>query len=309
MARNLPSLNALRAFEAAARHVSFSLAAAEMNVTHAAVSRHIRELEFRLSTKLFHRTGRGVELTDEGAALSRDLTPAFDLLVEATAGFAAARRQQELVISSEVPFAALWLVPRLGRFTAANPEIDLVVNPDNRLIDFGKNEADLAIRYGPGAWPGVVAAPLFRSLMSPVCSPAFLKTSGVRSLVDLDGASLIQEDTRHYWRAWLEAAGLPHIRASGPTLKGHLAIAAAEAGQGFALADDIQAGDALLAKRLIRPFDISVKDQSYYLVRGAGSNECKLAAAFRQWLTTELKRFETELAAAKRASRRRRSQD
>lgn len=280
-----------------------------MNVTHAAVSRHIRELELRLGTKLFHRTGRGVELTDDGAALSRDLTPAFDLLVEATAGFASARRQQELVISSEVPFAALWLVPRLGRFTAANPEIDLVLDPDNRLVDFSKNEADLAIRYGPGTWHGVVASPLFTSLMSPVCSPAFLRTSGIRSPAELYGASLIQEDTRHYWTAWLETAGLSHIRASGPTLKGHLAIAAAEAGQGFALADDIQAGDALIAKRLVRPFDISVKDQNYFLVRGADSKECKLATAFRQWLKKEVQRFEVELATSNRAARRKRPLD
>lgn len=303
MVRSLPSLNALRAFEAAARHVSFSLAAAEMNVTHAAVSRHIRELELRLGTKLFHRTGRGVELTDDGAALSRDLTPAFDLLVEATSRFASVRRQQELVISSEVPFAALWLVPRLGRFTSANPEIDLVLDPDNRLVDFGKNEADFAIRYGPGAWHGVASSPLFESLMSPVCSPAFLKKSGIRSPADLYGASLIQEDTRHYWSAWLQAAGLPNMRASGPTLKGHLAIAAAEAGQGFALADDIQAGDALIAKRLIRPFDISVRDQNYYLVRGADAKDCNLAVAFRQWLKMELQQFSAELAAIRRPSR------
>lgn len=296
MSRSLPSLNALRAFEAAARHVSFTLAAAEMNVTHAAVSRHIRELELRLGAKLFHRTGRGVALTDSGADLARDLTPAFDLLVEATAGFQSSRTDQQLVISSEVPFAALWLVPRLGKFTAANPEIDLVLDPDNRLVDFAKNEADIAIRYGPGTWPGVVAAPLFQSLMSPVCSPAFLKAKAIHAPGDLKGTSLIQEDTKHYWSGWLEAAGLRHIQPSGPTLKGHLAMAAAEAGQGFALADDIQAGDALLAKRLIRPFNIAVKDQNYYLVRGAGSKERKPAALFRQWLTTELKQFTSELA-------------
>jgi LysR family transcriptional regulator, glycine cleavage system transcriptional activator len=304
MARRLLSLNALRAFETAARHVSFSLAAAELNVTHAAISRHIRDLELRLGTKLFHRTGRGVELTDIGEAFAKDLTPGFDLLAEASNRFAIPRGKQQLVISSEVPFAALWLVPRLGRFTAKCPTVDLVLDPSNRLVDFSKNEADLGIRYGSGNWPGVEAQELFSSDVMPVCSTLFLKKHPLKSPRDLKGPMMIQEDTRQHWCAWLEAAKVDaSVLPTGPTLKGHLALAAAEAGQGLALADTIQAGDALLAKRLVRPFNISVRHQGYYLVRGAGTKECKSASAFRTWLMAELAQFASALAAPAHKSR------
>jgi LysR family transcriptional regulator, glycine cleavage system transcriptional activator len=303
MAQRLPSLNALRAFETAARHVSFSLAAAELNVTHAAVSRHIRELEDRLGVKLFHRTGRGVELTETGEQLAQDLTPGFDILTQATSRFALPRGKQQLVISSEIPFAALWLVPRLGRFTAKYPGIDLVLDPSNRLVDFTKNEADVGIRYGNGNWPGVEAVELFRSDATPVCSPQFLKANPLKSPRDLKGAMMIQEDPKQHWTAWLDVAKVDRsVVPAGPTLKGHLAIAAAEAGQGLALADSIQAGDALLARRLVHPFDVTVSHQAYYLVRGIGSKECKSAISFRTWLTAELEKFKRALASSGRKS-------
>ena len=306
MARRLLSLNALRAFETAARQLSLSLAAAELNVTHAAISRHIRELEASLGTKLFHRTGRGVELTGDGEAFARDLTPAFDLLAAATDRFALpARGRQQLVISAEVPFAALWLVPRLGRFTAAHPEVDLVLDPSNRLVDFAKNEADLGVRYGEGTWRDVEAVKLIDTDFTPVCSPAFLKSNAIRTPRDLARATLLQEDTKENWVDWIAAAGLTGIvTAAGPTLKGHLAIAAAEAGQGFALGDDITAGDALLAKRLVAPFDINVRHHSYYIVRGTGQRPCKAAMAFKAWLVTELAASVTALQVLHRPVKR-----
>lgn len=298
MARRLPSLNSLRAFESAARLESFTLAAAEMNVSHAAVSRHIRELEGWLGAKLFHRTGRGVALTDDGAQLGRELTPAFDRLAEATERFANPARRRELVISSEIPFAALWLVPRLGRFTARHPDVDLVLDPSNSLVDFSKNEADIGIRFGGGVWVGVDALALCESFATPVCSPALLGAKGVASPRDLDGATLIREDTKEHWQAWLSAAGVAdRVAATGPVFKGHLAIAAAESGQGFALADDIMAGEALLAGRLVSPFETRIRAQGYYLVRGAGAKECHAVAAFRTWLTGELAELATALAA------------
>ncbi|MGQ0457636.1 MAG: transcriptional regulator GcvA [Hyphomicrobium sp.] len=304
MARRLPSLNAMRAFEASARHVSLTLAATELNVSHAAISRHIRELEAWLGAKLFHRTGRGVELTDDGATLAQDLTPAFDLLAAATERFASPRGRDALVISSEVPFAALWLAPRIGRFTAKHPDIDLVLDPTNRLVDFAKNEADLGIRYGAGRWRDVHAIKLLDSHLTPVCSPALLKRAPISDPRELSGAALIQDDTREIWGNWLVAAGVGDaIRPSGPTLKGHLAISAAESGQGFALADDIQAGDALAAKRLVAPFADTIRHQAYYLVRGADAKESKAAAAFRVWLTAELQRFTADLETIKRKLR------
>jgi LysR family glycine cleavage system transcriptional activator len=290
-------LNALRAFECAARHGSLSLASAELNVTHAAVSRHIRELEAWLGAKLFIRTGRGVELTTDGEALAKDLTPAFEMLIRALDYFSPPDRRRELTISVEVPFATLWLVPRLGRFTSAHPDLDIIVDPEDRLVDLNKGEADLGIRYGKGQWRDVEATKLFDADLTPVCSPGFLEKHAITSPADLDCHLLLQEETKQHWRAWLDAAGLgPEIEPSGPLLLGHLAIAAAEAGQGFALADAVQVGDALLDGRLVCPFDTVVRHHAYYLVRGSETKEKSAAAQFRAWLISEFSRAAPAIA-------------
>lgn len=290
MARHLPSLNALKVFEAAARHVSFSLAAAELNVTHAAVSRHIRDLEVALGAKLFQRTGRGVQLTEQGQALGRKLTPAFDLLEKATEQLTGPRvRRRPFVISAEISFAALWLVPRLGTFMAKHSDIDLELDPTNRIVDFRKEKVDLGIRYGDGEWADATSVKLIDSDLTPVCSPALLKKAKIRAPADLARVTLLQEDPKQHWQDWLEAAGVDgEVTPAGPLLKGHLAIAAAEAGQGFAIADMIQAGDALLANRLVSPFDIVVRHHGYYAVRGAATKESKIASSFRAWLAAEI---------------------
>src|SRR5262245_27486904 len=172
MARRLLPLNALKAFEAAARHASFSLAAAELNVTHAAISRHIRDLEASLGAKLFQRTGRGVHLTDAGQTLGRSLTPAFDLLEKATEQFTGPRqRRRRCGISAGVSRAAVWLVPRRGNFTSQHPDVDFEIDPTNRLVDFRKDKVDLGVRYGDGDWSGVTAMKLVDSVSTPVCSP------------------------------------------------------------------------------------------------------------------------------------------
>lgn len=297
MARRLQSLNALKAFEAAARLTSFSLAAIELNVSHAAISRHVRELEAALGAKLFQRTGRGVQLTEQGQALGRSLTPAFDLLEKATEQFTGSRRRRrQFVISAEISFAALWLVPRLGAFTSKHPDIDLELDPTNRIVDFRTEKVDLAIRYGDGDWRDVTSMKLIDSDSTPVCSPALLKRSKIRTPADLARVTLLQEDPKQHWRDWLEAAGVAEeVTPAGPVLKGHLAIAAAEAGQGFAIADVIQAGDALLAKRLVSPFDIVVRHHAYYVVRGAATKETKTAAAFRTWLAEEIEQTRAAL--------------
>ena len=155
MARRLPSLNALRAFEAAARHESFTDAAGELFVTHAAVSRHIRELEEWLGTELFTRTGRGVDLTDAGRRFGNRLTPLFDNMAEATLEAAAQGTVRALNVSVEPAIASRWLVPRLGRFNELHPDIELNIDPDNRLVDFRSDKADLGIRYGLGRWGDV----------------------------------------------------------------------------------------------------------------------------------------------------------
>jgi LysR family glycine cleavage system transcriptional activator len=294
--RHLPPLNALRAFECAARHASFSLAGAELHVSHAAISRHVRDLEAWLGATLFKRTGRGVELTEDGQQLARELTRSLDIMSAAVTRFAPRRSKRQLVISAEVSFAALWLVPRLGSFTTAHPDVDLVLDPTNRIVDFGKDAVDIGLRYGDGEWDDVIAAKLVDSDLAPVCSPALFKKSKITSPRDLSRVTLLQEDPKQHWIDWLTAAGVSDdVQASGPTLKGHLAIAAAEAGQGFALADGIQAADALLAKRLVCPFDIAVRHHAYYLVRGTGKKQTKAASAFHAWLTAEIKQSNADL--------------
>jgi LysR family glycine cleavage system transcriptional activator len=291
MARNLPSLNALKAFEAAARHVSFTLAAAELNVSHAAISRHVRELEAWLGAKLFVRTGRGVELTERGKNYVTDITRSFDLLAAATDNISSRRRRrrQQLVVTVEPSFAALWLVPRLGRFTAAHAEYDLVVDSADRLVDFSRNEADVGIRYGRGMWRNVVADLLTKTNITPVCSPALLRHAKPASPADLKPSLLLQEESRRYWTEWLEVAGsADRLSPEGPTLSGQLTIPAAEAGQGFALADEVIAGDALVGGRLVRPFAASVKEYGYYFVRDAARKETKAMAAFHAWLKSEI---------------------
>ncbi len=297
--RHLPPLNALRAFECAARHASFSLAGGELNVSHAAISRHVRDLEAWLGATLFKRTGRGVELTEAGQQLARELTRALDIMATAVDRFAPPRNRRQLVISAEVSFGALWLVPRLGGFTSAHPEVDIVLDPTNRLVDFSKDAVDIGLRYGDGNWEDVIAVKLLDSAITPVCSPALLKKTKVRAPSDLARVTLLQEDPKQHWIDWLAEAGVADdIEAKGPTLKGYLAIAAAEAGQGFALADAIQATDALLEKRLVAPFDIVVRRHAYYLVRGPVKKPTKAATAFHAWLAGEIKRSIADLKEA-----------
>ncbi|MEQ1715932.1 MAG: transcriptional regulator GcvA [Hyphomicrobium sp.] len=303
MNRKLPPLNALRAFEAAARHESLTRAAAELNVTHAAISRHVRDLEQVLRVRLFERTGRGVILTEPGRTLVKDLTQAFDLLASAAARFARPGRRRRLTITSDPPFAAFWLVPRLSRFTLAHPGIDLVLDPSPRIVDFDKEDADIGIRFGAGFWRGVEAEKLADAALTVVCSPMLIAARPLASPAALPPGALIQELDRSYWRMWLEAAGVgDRIVPSGPTLLADLTLSAAEAGQGFALSDRLLAAEALAANRLVCPFDISVPLNAYYLVHRQGALLSKAAADFRRWMLIEMQRTQVTLAALDRSA-------
>ncbi len=290
MRRRLPSLNALRAFEAAQRYESFTLAAAELTVTHAAISRHIRDLEQWLGVPLFVRTGRGVTLTEEGRDFGGRLTPLFDGIAAATERIAVRRDRRQLVISVEMSLAALWLVPRLGAFTDAHPDIDLVLDPSNRLVGFAREQVDAGIRYGRGSWPGTMAEKLVDSIVTPVCCPDLLAARPLRSPADLAGETLLQEEVKEYWQAWLTAAGVAdRVPVRGPVLKGYLTISAAEAGQGFALAESILAADALREGRLVQPFPaIEVSYGAYYLVRAADRPPSSGVEALADWLRGEI---------------------
>jgi LysR family glycine cleavage system transcriptional activator len=306
MARRLPPLSAIKAFEAAARLSSFSRAAAELNVTHAAISRHVRALEAEFRTPLFERTGRGVVLTDAGQSLSLELTKGLDLIASAVVRFSRpTRRRRQLVVTSDVSFAMLWLVPRLGKFTSLHPAIDIVLDSSNRVVDFAKEDVDLGIRCGGGPWDHIDARKLASGDLMPVCSPDFLRNHSLSSPSDLDGSFLIQEAQKQYWNAWLEAAGIAdRVIPLGPTLNGELAIAAAEAGQGLALADQILAGDSIASGRLVRPFDVVTSCYGYHLVRRAGAKTSEVAAAFESWLVAELEASATTFARTKKLAQR-----
>lgn len=302
MTRRLPSLKALRAFEAAARHQSFTRAAAELFVTHAAISRHVRELEDWLGLELFRRTGRGVVLSESGRQLSIRLTPLFDGLADAVRELVADASGAALSVSVEPALATRWLVPRLGRFTALHPEIELNLDPSAELVNFRSGAAELAIRYGEGGWEDVEEELLIRLVVFPVASPDLLRRSPLAGPDDLRHVALLHEESKQWWQEWLEAAGATKVNARrGPQFQGHLAIEAAEAGQGVALADSVLALDALEEGWLVRPFSIDLPQGAYYLIRPPGMAESPAARAFRLWVRQEMAetgaRFERLLAA------------
>jgi LysR family glycine cleavage system transcriptional activator len=305
MARRLPSLNALKAFEAASRRESFSEGAAELFVTHAAISRHIRELEEWLGTELFTRTGRGVALTDAGRRFGSRLTPLFDNMAEATREAAAQGRVRTLNVSVEPSIASRWLVPRLGRFNELHPDIELNIDPDNRLVDFRSDKADLGMRYGLGRWDDVEVQRLISDVdIFPVCSPRLIKNSIPFDPANLANFNLLHESRKQYWTDWLAAAGIGGVEDwRGTVFQGHLSIEAAEAGQGFALGDMILCTDAILEGRLVRPFALDIRDHGgYFIVRAKGTKESAPARAFREWLQAEMAGTQRKFASIKSAS-------
>jgi len=292
--RRLPSLNALRAFEAAGRHGSFSSAAEELFVTHASISRHVKHLETWLGTPLFERHSRGVRLTDAGERYLGLLTPAFDALDDATRQVRAAPEEVELAITVEVTFAMRWLVPRLGDFQTRHPEIELNLEADDDCIDFRKHPFELAIRYGEGAWPDVDTERLVEVEAFAVCSPEFLAGKRIAAPRDLLNYPLLHEDSKQWWRDWLEAAGVEQPdRPRGHLYQSaHLTLEAAEAGQGLALGDNVSAADDLAEGWLVRPLDLAVPAGAYWLVQAKNAKPSEAAQAFRAWLISAIKGFE-----------------
>jgi LysR family transcriptional regulator, glycine cleavage system transcriptional activator len=290
MARRLPSLNALKAFEASARHESFTDAATELFVTHAAISRHIRELEETLGTELFTRTGRGVELTEAGTRFGQRLTPLFDQLADAAREAAAVGAARTLRVSVEPAFASRWLVGRLSKFNELHPDIELTIDSTNRLVDFYSDDVDIGIRYGSGQWDDTEANKLSDVVIFPVCDPKLIADAPKLTPEGLSEYTLLHESRKQWWIDWLSAAGVKaEMDWRGTIFQNHLAIEAAEAGAGFALGDQILCTDALVEGWLARPFAVDMKDHgAYWIVRKKGSKETPVVKAFREWLLSEL---------------------
>jgi LysR family glycine cleavage system transcriptional activator len=291
MRRRLPNLNALRAFEAAARHLSFTKAAAELNVTQGAVSHQVKALEADLGLSLLHRERQRLALTDAGRDLLEVTREAFDGLAAGTENLLDRQNAGVLTVSMSPNFAAKWLVPRLGRFVAAHPDIDLRVAASMQHVDFAREDVDLAIRHGEGLWPGLHVTRLCSEELFPVCSPKLANGSApIRQPRDLRLHTLLHNDGQQTWRQWLEAAGADEVDPSrGVTFnQASMAIDAAIDGQGVALSRSALVALDLLAGRLVRPFDIRFAAPfAYYVVCPKVAAKKPKIAVFRAWLIAE----------------------
>jgi LysR family glycine cleavage system transcriptional activator len=298
MADRLPPLTAIRYFEAAARHLSFTKAAEELHVTHSAISHQIKALEEWLGVPLFRRMNRAVMLTDAGQAYVRPVREAFERLGEASRILRAREQGGTLTVSVMPSFAAKWLVPRLGGFRAAHPEIDVRISASEKLVDFNREDVDVAIRFGRGQWPGLRSELLMADELFPVCSPKLLEGPlPLREPADLIRHTLLHDyDWReNVWIRWLADAGVKVESLHHALSFNHsnLMLQAAVDGLGVALTLAPLAGDDLAAGRLVRPFATVLNTgHGHFLVMPEASAERPKVAAFRNWIMDEVRRYE-----------------
>ena len=291
MPRRLPSLNALKAFEAAARHESFTQAAQELCVTQGAVSHQVKALEAELGCRLFTREHRRLVITSAGQAYLAVVRDAFDRLASGTENLLQQHRAGVLTVSVSPNFASKCLVHRLGRFAEQHPTIDLRVAATLQHIDFAREDFDLAIRHGDGDWPGLHVTRLCVEELFPVCSPALTRgRNALRSPADLKRYTLLHVNERRDWAAWLEAAKVRDVDVSrGPVFnQASMAIDAAIDGQGVALARSALAAWDLGSGRLVRPFALALKvPYAYWIVCPKANATLPKIATFRDWLLAE----------------------
>jgi LysR family transcriptional regulator, regulator of gene expression of beta-lactamase len=292
MARRLPSLNGLRAFEAAGRHGSFTAAAQELNVTQAAVSRLVRLLEGRLGFALFRRHANALELTAQGLAYLSGLTDSFDSIARLTEHVAAMRAGPVVTVGVGPTLAVNWLIPRLTGFYRSHPnvEVRMATGGATRPV---RDDWTCTIRRDTGTWPGYIAEALFPSALLPVCTPAL--ASGLRRPSDLLSANLIfVTHMPNEWPCWFEAAGLPlPVRPAGEVVfdGNPMAMQAVLDGVGIAVEQLAYVGDALAAGRLVAPFPIVAhKSESWFLEYRPERREEPALVAFRDWLLGEAER-------------------
>ena len=295
MTARLPSLNGLRAFEAAARHLSFTQAASELNVTQTAISHQIRRLEEELGIRLFIRKNRALALTPKARDYLPGVRAAFNDLRLATDQLLRKEDDHVLTVSTLASLAAKWLLPRLTAFQEAHPGIDVRITTSTALVDFRGGDVDAAIRYGRGNWPGLRADWLMADEVFPVCSPGLL--NGKRPLKcpeDLREHVLLHT-TNNYddWRQWLTAAGLPSDISKQPGITFDLILMTVQAaidGIGVAMGRTSYVQDDIAKGRLVVPFKIALPaDAGFYLVSPEGAPDTPKLRAFRQWLIASAK--------------------
>lgn len=291
--RRLPPLAAVRVFEAAARHENFTRAAAELGMTQAAVSYQIRLLEERLGVALFLRSKRRVTLSDAGRRAAPLVARAFDTLADAF-GSVIAEDEGVLAISTSQTFASNWIAPRLGAFQLARPELAVRLHTENRLVDFARDEIDLAIRSTSGApdWPGLRSHFLFRLHSTPVCTPAFREAHRLATPADLLRVPRLSPDDA-WWGLWLRAAGIevaegpaaPGIRFDAQAMEGQAVLS----GAGVGMLTPLFWRPELASGRLVQPFGlVTFEGPGYWLVYPEHRRHQAKIRAFRDWMLAEV---------------------
>lgn len=251
----------LRAFDVAARNLNLTAAAEEMNVTHAAVSRQVKQLEQRLGVQLFERLPRGLKLTVHGALLAEGTREAFDRLATAIEDVSAPAVRRKLTISTFSSLATRWLMPRVQSFATLFPQTDLQVSTTARLVDFSREDVDVAVRFGGGEYPGMHVRPMFKPKEIVVAAPSLLKRGPpIKTYADLKGHTLLHDDAYRTWTHWLDAVGAKGVNPRRGIICGdrNSMLAAALEGQGVGITSDLFAANDLKSGRLVKIFDAEV---------------------------------------------------
>lgn len=287
MTRRYIPLKPLRAFEAAARHLSFTNAAIELNVTHSAISQQVKQLEDLLNCQLFVRVPRGLMLTPEAEHLLPVLLESFDRIAQSLDFFSARQVREKLLVGVVGTFANGFLLPRLPEFQQKFPHIELQLSTNNNRLDIAAEGLDLAIRFGSGAWHGVHADFLCESPLTPLCTPEI--AARLKSPADLLNFTLLRSYRRDEWSSWLQKAGGPLLPPSQPVVvfdSSVTMLAAAEQGVGIALAPAAMFSHLLAQGRIVRPFQTELVLGSYWLTRLQSKPETAAMRDFSQWLTS-----------------------
>jgi LysR family transcriptional regulator, regulator of gene expression of beta-lactamase len=278
-------LNALRAFEASARHLSFTRAAIELNVTQAAVSHQVKSLEERLKVVLFKRLPRGLRITEEGEALLPVLREAFDRVADTLERFEGGRYREVLTVGAVSTFAVGWLLPRLENFQAQHPSIDFRLSTNNNRVDIAAEGLDYAIRFGDGAWHGTDATRLFDAPLAPLCTPKTARS--LRQVEDLADHTLLRSYRADEWSSWFEAAGIdaPRLMTGSIMFDSSLAmIEAALQGAGVALAPPVMFQRQLRDGSIVQPFAAHTSKGSYWLTQLKSRTATPAMKTFRNWI-------------------------
>lgn len=287
MKRNLPPLNALRAFEASARLSSMQRAAQELSVTPSAISQQVQNLEQWVGFPLLERRARQVQATAEGRAYLAAVSAAFDQIAAATEELSAGRVPRSICITCTPGFAVQWLVPRLQQFQDQHPDIDVRIDASTRLLDLRIEQVDLAVRHGNGRYPGLVSEKLLDDELVPAVSPRLISGKmRVRKPADLLRHRLLHIETRDDWRLWFAAQGMEVDWRRGPLLVDTaIGVQAAVAGKGIILVRRSLVGDELAAGRLVAPLPQGLsKGMAYHLVYLPENMAQPAVRAFRAWL-------------------------